>query len=113
MPQDGRPSTPPCSALQKDDDYFLKDDFVVFQVCKRTSFILNDLYLIRQAEHILFRVPTHRFINESKIFAELFSVPHSNAEGADSEGSSECNPIRLQGVRSKDFKSFVKLLYPK
>jgi len=108
MPQDGRPSTPPCSALQKDNDYFLKDVFVVFQVCKRTSFILNDLYLIRQAENVLFRVPTHRFINESKIFAELFSV----AEGADSEGSSECNPIRLQGVRSKDFKNFLKLLYP-
>jgi hypothetical protein len=83
-------------------------------VCKRTTFRTNDMYLIRQVEDVLFRVPTHRFINESDFFAKVFSVPQSNTKGADSEGSSECNPIKLPGdVRSKDFKNFLKLLYPK
>jgi len=109
MFQDGLASTPPRSALKKDDDYFL--EFVVIQVCKRTSFRMNNLYLIRQVEDVLFRVPTHRFINESDFFAKM---SRSNAKGADSKGSSECNPIRFrEDVRSKDFKSLLKLLYPK
>jgi len=107
MSQDGLASTPP---LEKDDDYFLKDEFVVIQVCKRTSFRMNDLHLIRQVENVLFRVPTHRLITGSDFFAKVFSVPQSNA---DSEGSSESNPIKLRDVCSKDFKSFLKLLYPK
>ena len=40
----------------------------------------------------------------------MFALPQGNDLKA--KGTSEEEPIRLEGIKSEEFKSFLKLLYP-
>jgi hypothetical protein len=69
------------------------------------------LKIVSQVENILFRVPTHAFTTQSEFFDAMFSLPQINE--SDIEGASERNPIKLPlDIRAKDFRNFLKLLYP-
>jgi hypothetical protein len=62
-----------------------------------------------QVENTIFRVPRFQFERHSGVFATTFSLPQP-AEGA--EGSDDKNPITLDGIKSLDFQTLLKILYP-
>ena len=58
-----------------------------------------------QVEDRLFRVPSYRFLQESPEFSEIYKLSaHPCANGGD--------PIKLEMVTQKDFRSLLKVLYP-
>ncbi|TDL18867.1 hypothetical protein BD410DRAFT_792853 [Rickenella mellea] len=59
----------------------------------------------------LFKVPRIFFETQSAIFKNMFMLPNG-VENHDPEGSSDANPIHLEGVKRKDFAAFLKLLIP-
>ncbi|KAH0829113.1 hypothetical protein J3R83DRAFT_2580 [Lanmaoa asiatica] len=55
-------------------------------------------------ENCLFRVPRQSLESQSRIFRDMFSLPVVE----DAEGSSDDNPIRLDGIK---FKRFLEALF--
>ncbi|KAL5529478.1 hypothetical protein ACEPAG_5463 [Sanghuangporus baumii] len=73
---------------QRDDDFYI--NFIIFEV-----------------ESILFRVPRHPFEANSETFRDMFaSIPGTLT----AEGSSDINPLILNGVTATDFRALVKAL---
>jgi len=70
--------------------FFFADDNVVFQV-----------------EDTRFKIHRYFFQRDSEIFAAVFALP-----GGPGYGASDYNPIRLVGIRAKDFDIFLSILYP-
>ncbi|KAL5490048.1 hypothetical protein ACEPAI_4881 [Sanghuangporus weigelae] len=70
----------------------------------------NDFYIsfiIFEVESTLFRVPRHPFEANSGTFRDMFaSIP----ETLTAEGSSDINPLILNGVAATDFRALVKAL---
>ncbi|KAJ7154433.1 hypothetical protein C8R43DRAFT_1001276 [Mycena crocata] len=64
--------------------------------------------VIFQVEECLFKVPRYHFERSSEIFATMFSLPTS----AESEGLTDQNPIKLEGISSVDFERLLEVLYP-
>jgi hypothetical protein len=60
---------------------------------------------------MLFKVPKEYFIEHSVIFRDMFSLPRE--AGASSEGSSDENPLVLEGICSDSFSILVEHMYPK
>jgi len=90
MLDDGRELTPPgfdapCKA-KEDEDYYM--NFVTFEV-----------------EDRLFRVPTYQFLKESPEFSKECKLSANDRAG-------NGNPIKLEKVSKKDFRNFLKILYP-
>ncbi|KAK0459176.1 uncharacterized protein EV420DRAFT_1479197 [Desarmillaria tabescens] len=61
-------------------------------------------------EDELFRAPRYQFINHSDTFKAMFTLPQ--AENTNVEGSSDDNPIRLQGISKLDFERLLQYMYP-
>ncbi|KAJ7718601.1 hypothetical protein DFH07DRAFT_700851, partial [Mycena maculata] len=63
-----------------------------------------------KVEGKLFKVPRRYFEENSEIFATIFTLP----PGANSplDGSDDDVPFKLEGIRSNDFHSLLKVLYP-
>jgi len=61
-------------------------------------------------EGTLFRVPGHHFIQQSEVFRDMFELPVSNNTLPD--GSSDEQPLRLEGVRKVDFKELLRAMFP-
>ncbi|KIK05790.1 hypothetical protein K443DRAFT_674848 [Laccaria amethystina LaAM-08-1] len=78
------------NAVQRDDTFFL--DHVVFLV-----------------ENTLFKVPRIRFEVDSKVFASMFLLPPGDAAV---EGMDEKSPIKLEGIRQRDFRNLLHVIYP-
>ncbi|KAF4600018.1 hypothetical protein EYR40_007124 [Pleurotus pulmonarius] len=74
-----------------DEDYYF--DFIVFQVGDR-----------------LFKVPRHKFVEESVIFRSMFDLPLGENRA---DGLTDKQPLRLDGVEQADFRHFLKYLYPR
>ncbi|RDB27006.1 hypothetical protein Hypma_004969 [Hypsizygus marmoreus] len=88
-----RPETPLTQSPQRSETYYLET--VTFQV-----------------EDTLFKVPKVQFMRGSSIFRAMFSLPQSeNGEGY-AEGSSDLNPLKLEGVEKVDFERLLKVMYP-
>ncbi|KAF5355561.1 hypothetical protein D9758_006326 [Tetrapyrgos nigripes] len=73
---------------------------------KQTHYWDTVIFLV---ESTLFKVPKYHFETSSEVFRDMLMVP-SGAEGP--EGTSDANPIRLDGVKAIDFKRLVEILYP-
>ncbi|TDL14615.1 hypothetical protein BD410DRAFT_733806, partial [Rickenella mellea] len=58
-------------------------------------------------EDCLFKLPRESF-EQSETFRGMFALPPTDVE----EGTSDANPIRLEGVKSCDFVAFLKVLIP-
>ncbi|KAN0081373.1 hypothetical protein V8E55_008997 [Tylopilus felleus] len=56
-----------------------------------------------QVENCLFRVPRQSLQSQSRVFRDMFSLPVSGV----AEGSSDDNPIRLEGVSEEEFRRFL------
>lgn len=57
-------------------------------------------------------MPRYMLLQESDNFAELYKLP-SSAGTAENPGTSDSNPIILEGVDAVDFFRLLCLLYPK
>ncbi|KAF7354223.1 hypothetical protein MVEN_01110100 [Mycena venus] len=64
--------------------------------------------IIFQVEDRLFKVPRYHFERNSEIFASTFMLPVTG----DVEGSSDQNPVKLEGISSVDFERLLVVLYP-
>ncbi|KAF5342860.1 hypothetical protein D9757_014327 [Collybiopsis confluens] len=66
-------------------------------------------FVVFQVEQVLYRLPRHRFTEESSVFADMFALP----QGAErlTEGSDNDNPIRLEQTQRKDWDCLLKLLF--
>ena len=56
----------------------------------------------------LFKVPRYQFECNSEIFATIFTLPLAG----ETEGTTDQNPLKLEGINSVDFQSLLKVLYP-
>ena len=74
-------------------------------VCSRSRH--PRLNVTMQVENRLFRVPRQSLESQSKIFRDMFSLPVAE----DTEGSSDNNPIRLDGIKKEEFKRFLEVLF--
>ncbi|KAL5511386.1 hypothetical protein ACEPAH_4602 [Sanghuangporus vaninii] len=82
------PVGPNLKPRQRDDEFYI--NFIIFEV-----------------ENILFRVPRHPFEANSETFRDMFaSIPATLV----AEGSSDMNPLILNGVTATDFRALVKAL---
>ncbi|KAJ6581980.1 hypothetical protein B0H19DRAFT_929537, partial [Mycena capillaripes] len=62
-------------------------------------------------EDRLFKVPRYHF-ERSEIFADAFMLPKPTGAAHTAEGTSDQNPVRLEGISSVDFGRLLKALYP-
>ncbi|KDQ51214.1 hypothetical protein JAAARDRAFT_140653, partial [Jaapia argillacea MUCL 33604] len=61
-----------------------------------------------QVEDQLFKVPRLYFEKYSAVFRDMFQLPN---QGANVEGSSNGNPLRLGGIEKKDFLRLLRVMY--
>ncbi|KAJ7655372.1 hypothetical protein B0H17DRAFT_377824 [Mycena rosella] len=74
----------------------------------------HDYYLetvVFKVEQSLFRVPRYQFERHSDIFADMFTVPQP-ADSAQSDGSDDEIPLKLEGIKALDFQRLLQVLYP-
>ncbi|KAF9523852.1 hypothetical protein CPB83DRAFT_910360 [Crepidotus variabilis] len=81
------------SAVEKDDEYYLEDNFIVLK-----------------AGDTLFRVPRYRLRQESTYLENLFAQ-HEAAQATKSSGITMETPLVIDGI-SNDFKNILRLLHP-
>ena len=62
-----------------------------------------------QVEDTLFKVPQAPFVRESEVFRDMFDLPVP--EDAESDGTSEAHPLRLDGIQLNTFRPFLKAMY--
>ncbi|CAK5282347.1 unnamed protein product [Mycena citricolor] len=72
---------------------------------KASTYYLEPIVFL--VENTLFKVPRYQFENKSGVFGTAFSIP-----SPDGEGSSDENPVKLEGIASKDFDALLTVLYP-
>ncbi|KDQ55084.1 hypothetical protein JAAARDRAFT_37607 [Jaapia argillacea MUCL 33604] len=79
----------------------------------RTPQIRNDMYYLDSVTFLvegqLFKVPRYSFVKDSSVFRTAFNLPPGDLKA---EGSSDGNPFRLDGVKSRDFQRLLKVIYP-
>jgi hypothetical protein len=66
-----------------------------------------------QVENELFKVPRRNFAIESEIFSHMFDLPIPTTGGCLSpDGSSEDQPLRLEGIKKSDFLPLLRVMFP-
>jgi hypothetical protein len=63
-----------------------------------------------QVEGTLFKVPRQPFVRTSEVFHDMFALPIPEASSP--EGSTDENPLFLEGVRKVDFHRLLKVIFP-
>jgi hypothetical protein len=63
-----------------------------------------------QVEGTLFKVPRYPFVRSSEVFRDMFQLP--TPKYATPEGSSDQNPLFLDGIKKTDFRRLLKLMFP-
>ena len=76
-------------------------------VCHESHILL---IAIAQVEDTLFRVHRRYFEQESEVFRAMFQLPVGNGVVAD--GSSDEQPLRLEGVKKEDFRQLLRIMFP-
>jgi len=72
------------------------------------EFYFQDIILL--VEDRLFKVPARNFITESEVFETMFKLPQNPDVIAD--GLSNNQPLRLEGVKSDDFRQLLRVMFP-
>lgn len=92
-------------SAEKDDRFYMT--LVTIQARTSVSVRYFWLTLTTKVENTLFRVLREPLESQSKIFRDMFSLPVAG----DAEGSSDNNPIRLEGITKSEFKRFLEVLF--
>jgi hypothetical protein len=66
------------------------------------------IHLLPQVEDTLFRVPRYLFEESSELFRDMFLLPCP--EGIPCDGSSDGQPLFLEGVSKVDFRWLLKAM---
>ncbi|KAH7890554.1 hypothetical protein F5I97DRAFT_1940329 [Phlebopus sp. FC_14] len=77
-------------------------------ILKHSRFYMTTVTFL--VEDCLFRVPRGPFETESTVFRDMFLLPTGDQDVL--EGSSDANPIQLEGIKKDDFEQLLKVLYP-
>ena len=64
-----------------------------------------------QVENRLFKVPRHVFIHHSQVFRDMLSLPVPDSEGTKADGTSDDNPLTLDGIVAIDFIRLLRYLF--
>jgi hypothetical protein len=64
-----------------------------------------------KVEGTLFCVPRHHFIEQSKVFCDMLELPVVTDKVPD--GSSDGQPLRLEGVNEADFRELLRVMFPR
>lgn len=64
-----------------------------------------------QVEGSLFKVPRESFVENSELFRAMFQLPVPSGRSPD--GSSDQNPLRLDGIEKTDFLQLLKVMFPR
>jgi hypothetical protein len=75
----------------------------------RTHSFRTSALNVSQVEGKVFKVPRCVF-DDSPIFSDMFSVPPT--PGVPVDGAEKAHPLKLEGVKVVDFKSFLKVFLP-
>jgi len=67
--------------------------------------------LIFLVEGCLFKLPRAPFERNSEVFQDMFGLPVP--ENTVTDGSSDENPLRLDGVKKADFRQLLKVMFPR
>ena len=96
--------------MERGTHYHEEEGTVVFLVCGLcdVAWLTTNSQGI-QVDNSLIRCYKSRLIEESEVFMNLFSSS-TDRPGEHEEGSSDENPIRLEGIRSKDFQWLLDYL---
>ncbi|KAH9915424.1 uncharacterized protein B0H18DRAFT_274167 [Fomitopsis serialis] len=78
---------------------------------RHERFYLSDGNVIFQAEDTLFKIHRYFFLQGSKVFEDMFSLP--SPPGEDYEGGSDDRPVYLEGTTSLDLARFLTIFYPR
>jgi BTB/POZ domain len=75
--------------------------------------MVSDVSLV-QVENVLFRLSRARLESLSPVFRDMFTVPPpTRNDKKGQEGTSDANPIVLEGYKSVDFERLIALVYPR
>jgi hypothetical protein len=86
-------------------------DIVVFQVCPTSVFSKTDINCFgTQVEDTIFRVNRHGFTTASPFFEAMFRLPTGN--NCKIQGTTDDDPILLEGYKAVDFDALLRVLYP-
>ncbi|KAF8632432.1 hypothetical protein AX15_001876 [Amanita polypyramis BW_CC] len=75
---------------------------------RNEEYYLEDI--IFQVEDQLFKVHRHMFVQLSVVFRDMFTIPVPG--GVEADGSSDKQPLVLEGIEKKDFVLLLRCLYP-
>ena len=64
-----------------------------------------------QVEDQLFKVPRRNFAIESEIFSDMFQLPVPTTAGHSLDGSSDDQPLRLDGIKKSDFVQLLRVMF--
>ena len=100
---------PPGAIHERDGDYYLES--IVFLVRRARPKIMPDVLTDRRkVEGRLFKFPRRAFETQSEVFLNMFAS--SPPEGQPPDGSSDDNPLLLDGYTQHDFKALLKVMLP-
>ncbi|KAH8117106.1 hypothetical protein DFH11DRAFT_1579276 [Phellopilus nigrolimitatus] len=77
--------------------------------CRDENYYLS--FVVFKVEDCLFRVPREGFEEQSDVFKTMFTLPSGGA--AELDGCSDDHPVLLEGISVDDFRTFLKVLYPR
>ena len=103
------PSSSPKSP-RRDDEFYCQD--IVLLVSKPSLTSMQSCQRPPQVEDVLFKVPRRPFESESEVFSAMFELPPINGAYC-VEGSSDDNPIRLDGVKEDEFRPLMWVMFRK
>jgi hypothetical protein len=93
--------------IQRDEAYYHVD--IIFSVNFLKLFTTHLVTHFRlQVENILFKLPRYLFEESSEVFQDMFLLPAP--EGMPYDGSSDEQPLILQGVRKLDFRRLLRAM---
>ncbi|KAF8963571.1 hypothetical protein BDZ97DRAFT_1819398 [Flammula alnicola] len=76
----------------------------------------DDVYyfeiIVFKVENTLFRVPKSGFEVPGSFFETMFTLPGSEDDGAQTEGTDDKCPISLEGISKAHFRGFLRAMYP-
>jgi len=74
------------------------------------DFYFSDIVFL--VENQLFKVPRRNFAVESEVFADMFQLPAPTMDGRALDGSSDDQPLRLDGIKKSDFVQLLRVMFP-
>jgi len=74
------------------------------------DFYFSDIIFL--VENQLFKVPRRNFAIESEVFADMFQLPAPTIDSRALDGSSDDQPLRLDGIKKSDFAQLLRVMFP-